>query len=87
MSLTRGRPGFYREYTKREYTKPDIRSRPNEATAIDLDGTERHILEIAARYGLSRSAVYQRLVKRDDGRRELRPLRKSGPKPTARQSQ
>lgn len=48
------------------------------ATAIDLDGEERLILDIAARHNLTRRAVELRLVHTDDGKRVLRPARKGG---------
>lgn len=51
------------------------------ATAIDLDGEERAIVDIAARYNLTRRAIELRLVTTDDGKRVLRPARKAGRKP------
>lgn len=48
------------------------------ATAIDLDGVERAIADIAARYDLTRRAIELRLVNTDDGKRVLRPARKGG---------
>ena len=57
------------------------------ATAIDLDGIERPIAEIAARYDLTRRAIELRLVNTDDGKRVLRPVRKAGRKPKQHQEQ
>lgn len=51
------------------------------ATAIDLDGEERAIVDIAARYNLTRRAIELRLVTTGDGKRVLRPARKAGRKP------
>jgi hypothetical protein len=53
---------------------------PERKTAIDLDGTERTLSQIAARYGITYRAVVFRLVASGDGPPRLRPTMKPGPK-------
>ena len=50
-------------------------------TAIDLDGVERLVLDIAARHRLTRRAVELRLVPNGDGPKRFREIYKPGPKP------
>ena len=57
---------------------PDMKQK---LTAIDLDGVERTIDEIAIRHNLTRRAIEFRLVNTDDGKRRLRPAYKTGRKP------
>lgn len=49
--------------------------------AIDIDGRERSIEELCDRYGLTRGAIMYRLVLAADGKRHLRPHRKTGRPP------